>query len=183
MGVVVLILVAPVGGFDLLADPLGWLLVLLGIRSLPSGLPLRELVLALTGLALLVSVPLWTPAVVSAVAEADESLAWAVDLPRFAALGVLSLALARAAGAARDAGAQLWWRLVVVGFVVVTALPVLVFGGGLTGLDDVAGVAVAVVPLLVVVLGFAHSARGWAGGPAADPDAPRPPAGSSRGGR
>ena len=35
MGLVIIALRAEFGGYDALADPLGWLLVLLGVRTLP----------------------------------------------------------------------------------------------------------------------------------------------------
>jgi hypothetical protein len=170
MGVVVLLLVVPAGGFDLLADPLGWLLVLLGVRDLPRETPLWGALRATTVVAALASVPLWVPAVIEALEDADESLAWAANLPRLAFFVVLGLALAGAATAAGDRVAATCWRLVAAGGVVVVLLPALVFGGGLDQLDDAAGAAVALVPTVVVVLGFWHAGRRWAGGrPAPSP--------------
>ncbi|GAA5140231.1 hypothetical protein GCM10023340_00010 [Nocardioides marinquilinus] len=171
MGVVVLLLEAPAGGFDLLADPLGWLLVLLGVRDLPRAMPLRGALRAVSVVAAVASVPLWLPVVVEALEDADESLAWAANLPRLGFFVVLGLGLAGAATAAGDRVAGTCWRVVAGGGLVVVLLPALVFGGGLNQLDDAAGAAVALVPTVVVVLGFWHSGRRWAGGePAPSPD-------------
>lgn len=166
MGMVVILLVAPAGGFDIFADPIGWVLVLLGLRGLPASIELRGVLLVLGGLALLVSLPLWVPDVVDALDDADESLAWALDLPRFGCFLLLALALLRAAEAAGDRTARTWWGAVVVGLAAVVVLPVLIFGGGLDDLEGLAGVLVALVPVVMVVLLFAHSGRAWAGGDA-----------------
>ena len=182
MGMVVIALIAPVGGgFDLLANPLGWVLVLLGVRALPADLPWRSALLGVAALAGLVSLPLWVPDVVEALDDADEALAWAVNLPQFGCYALLSFVLAGAAAAAgRASGRDL------------VAHPVRRRPGrgraarpGLRrrprGLTDTAGVAVAVVPLAMIVLLFVHAGRAWAGADA--PDMQGPPAGSPGGGR
>ncbi len=182
MGMVVIAIIAPVGGgFDLLANPLGWVLVLLGVRALPADLPWRSALLGVAALAGLVSLPLWVPDVVEALDDADEALAWAVNLPQFGCYALLSFVLAGAAAAAGERAAETWWRTLFVGGLVVVGLPVLVFGGDLRGLTDTAGVAVAVVPLAMIVLLFVHAGRAWAGADA--PDMQGPPAGSPGGGR
>lgn len=170
MGMVVILLLVDAGGYDVLADPLGWLLVLHGIRLLPEDLELRTPLLGLAGLAAVVSVPLWVPAVVEALDDADESLAWVANLPQFGCYLLLAHVLSLAATAAGDKAAATWWRSVVLGLAAVVVLPVLIFGGGLTGLETAAGVLVGLVPTVMIVLLFAHSGRPWAG---ADP-APEP---------
>ncbi|WP_148615416.1 hypothetical protein [Nocardioides rubriscoriae] len=178
MGMVVILLVVPVGGYDVLADPLGWVLVVLGVRRLPEDVELRSTLLGVAVLAGLVSVPLWVPAVVDALDDADESIAWAVNLPQFGFYVLLSHTLFRAATAAGDKGAATWWSSLVLAFGAVVALPVLIFGGGLTGLEGLAGVLVGLTPTVAIVLAFVHSGRAWAGGEA---DARRPPTGRTRG--
>lgn len=163
MGLVVLVLSSTVNGYDIYVDPIGWLLVLYGLRTLPDEYELRFTLRYVGGVAAIASVPLWVPAVIDALGDADPSLAWAADLPRFGFLAVLCLALARSAEEARDRRGSAWWRTLLVGVIAVVALPVLVFGGGLTGLEATAGFSVALVPLVMIVLLFVHSGRAWAG--------------------
>ncbi|WP_139979632.1 hypothetical protein [Nocardioides litoris] len=161
-GVLLHLLFARLGGYDVLADPLGWVLVLVGLRALPPGFELRSSAIALAVLALVTSVPLWVPGVASAVEDADESLAWAVDLPRFGCYLVLALALSRVALAAGDRGAAGWWSTVVLALAAVVVLPVLVFGGGIDGLAPLATTLVGLVPTVVLVLLLVHAGRPWA---------------------
>lgn len=162
MGLIVVVLFAPIGDVDLLADPLGWLLVLGGLAHLPETLPLRGVSTALAALALAASIPLTVPAVRDALDDADDALAWAANLPWLLFLLTLALGLGRAAFEADDRRAAAWWRCAQVGAMALIALPVLVFGGGLTGLEDTTGVAVGVVPLAFVLLLFLHGSRPWA---------------------
>jgi hypothetical protein len=165
LGFVFLVLVTTVGGYDLYPDWFGWGLVLVGVRALPRDYPLRSALLYVGLVALAVAVPLWVPAVDDALADADESIAWALNLPRFGFAVLLALALARAAEAADARGPATWWRVLMVGNAVVAVLPVLVFGGGLEGLGVIAGTLVVVVPLTMTVALFWHSGRAWAGAP------------------
>ncbi len=166
MGMVVILLVVQAGEVDLLANPLGWVLVIVGVRQLPAAVDLRPTLLVLSGLALLVSLPLCVPSVVDALDDADESLAWALNLPQFGTYLLLSLALSRAAVEHGDRAAGAWWSTMVLGFAAVLVLPVLIFGGGLDGLEALAGLLVGLVPTVTIVLLFVHSSRAWAGAPA-----------------
>ena len=164
MGMVVILLLVVVGdGYDLLPNPLGWVLVVLGLRRLPPTVELRPVLGWLGLLAGVVSVPLWVPAVVDALDAADESLAWAVNLPQFGCYLLLAHALSRTAAAAGDKAAATWWRGLALGLGAVIALPVLIFGGGLAELEAPAGLLVGLVPTVMVVLLFVHSGRPWAG--------------------
>ena len=165
LGFVFLVLVTTVRGYDLYPDWFGWGLVLVGVRSLPRDYPLRGALLYLGVVALAVSVPLWVPSVDDALDDADESIAWALNLPRFAFAALLALALARSAQAANARGPATWWRVLVLGNAAVAVLPALVFGGGLDGLDTTAGTLVVAVPLAMTVALFWHSGRPWAGAP------------------
>ena len=165
LGFVFLVLVTTVQGYDLYADPFGWVLVLVGVRLLPRDFTNRWLLLYLGAIALAVSVPLWIPAVDDALADADASIAWALNLPRFGFAAVLALTLGRAAQAADARGPATWWRVLGFGNAAVAVLPVLVFGGGLESLDTTAGTLVVVVPLAMTVALFWHSGRTWAGAP------------------
>jgi hypothetical protein len=165
LGFVFLVLVTTVRGYDVYADWFGWGLVLVGVRALPHDYPLRTLLLALGLLALATSVPLWLPVVDDALADADEAIAWALNLPRFAFAAALALALARSAQASDARGPATWWRVLVIGNAAVAVLPVLVFGGGLEGLGTTAGTLVLLVPLAMTAALFWHSGRSWAGAP------------------
>lgn len=169
MGMIVILLVVQAGDVDLLANPLGWLLVLHGVRGLPRDLELRTPLLVVTALALVVSVPLAVPAVVDALDGTDESIAWAINLPQFGSYLLLSLALTRAATAAGERGPATWWSTMVLGYAAVLVLPVLIFGGGIEALEGLAGVLVALVPTATIVLAFFHCGRTWAGAPAPAP--------------
>jgi len=149
LGLVVVGLRAAVGGFDLLADPLGWLLVLAG----------------------LVAVPLWVPAVAEALLDADSALAWAANLPQLTATAGIGWALGEAAVADGDTGARAWLATAATLVAVAAVLPVLVFGGGLTALEVPTYVAAALSLLLLVVLLFVYAGRPWA---RPDPAGPSP---------
>lgn len=163
MGYVIIALFARQGGYDLLADPVGWVLVLLGVRRLPDPIA-RDTLLYVGALALAVSVPLWVPAVVEAIAREDASLAWAADLPALAFAGLLFHQLARAAqGAGERTTASVLHGLLTL-TVVVAVLPVLVFGAGADGLADLAGGSGQLLNLATVVVLFTYSGRTWATG-------------------
>lgn len=165
MGFVVIALTAPFAGYDALPDPLGWVLVLLGVRQLPADLERRRLLLALAGLAGLVAVPLWLPSVAEAVADTDPSLAWALTLPQLGFLGVLCHALAARATAAAHMPAARRFHLGTTLVVVVALLPVLVLGAGVDALATPAAVLAVGTVLFVVWQLFAWSGRTWAGAP------------------
>ena len=102
MGLVIVALHAEFGGFDALADPLGWVLVLLGVRDLPVDLESRRTLLGLAALAGAVSIPLWIPGVSDALYDTDPALLWAVNLPQLGFGGLLAHVLARRAADTED---------------------------------------------------------------------------------
>lgn len=162
MGLVVVVLSARFGGYDALADPLGWLLVLLGLHGLPVAVPHRTTLARLALLAGAVSAVLWFPAVTEDLYDTDASLGWAANLPQLAFTAVLCHALAAAAGAAGDDRAARRLRLLRTAVVVVGLLPVLVFGAGLSGLETTAYLAAGLVALGLIWVLFAVSGRDWA---------------------
>jgi hypothetical protein len=169
MGLVIVALQAPVaGGYDALPDPLGWLLVILGVRALPDDLPRRDLVVTLAWLAAAVSVPLWFPAVPDAAYDTHPSLGWALNLPQLGFAALLCHSLATRAMEAEDRKAGSWLRLAMAGFVAAAVLPVVVFGGGVGSLQSTMAVGAALVLLTLICLLFAYSARPWAAAPSAD---------------
>ncbi len=172
MGYVVIALFARQGGYDLLADPLGWTLVLLGVSRLPDPIA-RAALLYVGALALVVSVPLWVPSILETVAREDESLAWAADLPALAFAGSLFRQLGQTAQGAGDRTAATVLQGLVSLTVVVALLPVLVFGAGWSSLADLAGSSGQLLNLAAVVVLFSYAGRPWAGAP--QPTTPVPP--------
>ncbi|MGH3307072.1 MAG: hypothetical protein ACRDOX_05220 [Nocardioides sp.] len=163
MGLVIVALRAPLaGGYDALPDPLGWLLVIVGVRGLPADLPRRSQVVTLAWLAAVVSVPLWFPAVTDGAYATHPSLGWALNLPQLGFAALLCHSLATGAVAAEDRKAASWLRTAMAGFVVVAVLPVVVFGAGVASLELTAYVGATLVLITLIWLLFAYSARPWA---------------------
>jgi len=163
MGLVLVVLNAPAGdpGLDLLPDPVGWVLVLLGVSRLPERIAHRALMRAAAVVALVVSVLLWVPVTARPLLGLDDSLRWALDLPAPAFVLLLGLALGAAARDGADDQARGWWLLVVVGAGVTMLLPPVVYGAGVAALATVAvGVAVGTI-VACLVLCFAQSDRPW----------------------
>lgn len=163
MGLVIVALRAPlIGQYDALPDPLGWVLVVLGVRGLPADLPRRDAVVTLAWLAAVVSVPLWFPGFSDAAFAIHPSLAWALTLPQLGFAAVLCHSLATSANGAEDHKAASRLRLAMTGFIVAAVLPVIVFGAGAASLEATADVGAAVVLLALIWLLFSYSARPWA---------------------
>ena len=163
MGLVIVALRAPLaGGYDALPDPLGWLLVILGVRALPADLLRRDVVATLAWIAAAVSVPLWFPAVSDAAYATHPSLGWALNLPQLGFAALLCHSLAASAVAAEDRKAGSWLRLAMAGFVAAAVLPVVVFGAGVASLELTAYVGATLVLITLIWLLFAYSARPWA---------------------
>jgi hypothetical protein len=163
MGLVIVALRAPlIGEYDALPDPLGWVLVVLGVRGLPADLPRRDTVVTLAWLAAAVSVPLWFPGFSDAAFAIHPSLGWALTLPQLGFAAVLCHSLATSAVVAEDHKAASWLRLAMGGFVVAAVLPVIVFGAGVGSLELTADAGAAVVLLALIWLLFSYSARAWA---------------------
>ena len=78
LGLVIVVLVARFGGYDALPDPIGWLVVLWGVRRLPD----PALLLTLAGAALVVACAVWLPTTQDVLDRGDTSLRWAINLPQ-----------------------------------------------------------------------------------------------------
>lgn len=162
LGLVVVALVVDGDGWDLLPDPIGWALVLLGTRALP--VRRRGLLLATAAAALLVSAAVWPPGVVDRVAATDDSLSWALSLPQAAYAVLLSDGLRRAAADAGDRSRAAWFATTALLALVAALLPVPVLA---TGADSWGGIAVLAADLslvLLVVLTLSSARQPWAGG-------------------
>jgi len=162
MGLVIVVLVARFHGYDALPDPVGWLLVLLGVRALPAAVPHRDGLLGLGALAGLVAAVVWFPPVTEALYDADASLAWAANLPETLFAALLCHALAAVADPAGDVKAARWLRLGRTGMLVVAVLPVLVFGAGLGSFEVTSYVAAGLALVLLICLLFTYAGRPWA---------------------
>lgn len=162
MGLVIIVLSARFRGYDALADPVGWLLVAVGLAALPARIAHRGALLRLAALAGAVAAVVWFPAVTDALYDADPSLVWAANLPQVMFTALLCHSLAATAAEARDARASRWLRSARTGVVVVGLLPVLVFGAGLAAYEGETYVAAGIVAVLVTGLLFAYGSRPWA---------------------
>ncbi len=170
LGLLVIALQARVSGYDIYADPIGWLMVLAGLQGLKTAPAvrlggLRPTLWATAGVALVVSAVVWWPAVEESLTDGEPAIAWAANLPRFAFIAVLCHALAKQALAAggdeRAAAGWFSWAAIATGLVMIA--PVLVFGASWSWLGDTAAVAAQLVQLLVMVLCFVYGGRVWAG--------------------
>lgn len=160
MGLVVVLLTAAVNGYDVLADPLGWLLVLTGLSRLP--LPQHRALRTLATLSLVVSVVVWVPAARDALNVTDDALAWAASIPEILTLVLLSHALAGVARSAGDDRARSWLLTARLLMVVVLLLPPVVLGGGADSLIVATAVVSNLSLLLLIVVLFGYSGRPWA---------------------
>jgi hypothetical protein len=172
MGLVIVLLTVPVHRYDVLADPFGWLLVLVGLASLP--VPQRGTLRRLGVISLVVSAVVWVPAVRDALNVTDLALAWAAGLPELATVIVLAHALAQAAWGAGDSRARRWLLTARTLLVVTALLPAVVLGGGFDSWDSALGVVGSLSLLLLIVLLFRYSARPWARPADAPVDVPAP---------
>jgi hypothetical protein len=164
MGLVIVVVSARFGGYDALADPVGWALVVAGLLPLRSGLPLGGWALALAVVAGLVAVPLWLPAVAGRVSPSGQ---WGAGLPQTLCCLVLCIGLAQVAERTGDREAVrfgvLRWA-----FAVVAAGPVLVYGGGLDALAAPLAVLAVLTNVTFCYYLFKVSRRGY-GRTVADP--------------
>ena len=159
MGLVFLALFVRVNGeYDVIPDPVGWLLVLQGLGQLPAALPHRPALRTLGSVALLLSIALWFPGVAAGLEAEDVSLLWAANLPQLAFVALLCRALADLA----DGSARRWLRTATALTVVAALVPTLVLGTGEASLTDLVPLVGGAALLLVIVLLFRYAARPWA---------------------
>lgn len=167
-GLLLILLDVVIAGFDLLPDPFGWALVLVGVVALRPRLSTGTPVLAAAATAAVVSVPLWIPGVAETVSQADPALGWALSLPHVVFTVLFFHALQQLAKAAGNHDAAGWLQICWVGAVIVGVLPALLLPLGVGGpLLALAGVFSLLMGVLQVVLSFAYADRAWARGAAA----------------
>lgn len=160
MGLLIVVLVARYGEYDALADPLGWLLVLLGVRRMAD----RATLLPLAVVALLVAGAVWLPTTQDLLESSDASLRWALNLPQVLFCVALCRHLAGLADGADDRRARAWLRTALVFNVVLAVAPVLVFAASADDLLGSVYAAAGGVVLLLIVLLFTYAHRPWAPG-------------------
>ena len=158
MGLLVVALTARLHGYDALPDPVGWVLVLLGLRRLGLSRALSALAVA----ALVVSVVVWWPPAQDVLDALHPSLWWAATLPQLATCALLCRELAARATGAGDSRAAAWLRTATVLVVLSAVAPVLAFSAAVAD-DALAAVyaAAAGVVLLLIVLLFSCAGRPW----------------------
>ncbi|HEX4977728.1 MAG TPA: hypothetical protein VFV40_07670 [Nocardioides sp.] len=151
MGLVIVLVDAPFGGYDGVPDPAGWLLVLWGLARLRAVPAQRGGLLVLAVLCLVVSVATYPPQVSE---RLDASGGWALSLPQLA----FCVALASALG---PVAASLEGRLRVMRavFVALAIAPAVVIGGDLDALRSPLALVVAAANVYFVYLLFQASGR------------------------
>lgn len=169
MGLVIVVLVARFGGYDALPDPLGWLLVLWGVRRMPDPTVLVPLAIV----ALLVACAVWFPATQEALEANDPSIRWAANLPQVAFCVLLCRSLAGLAAEAGDIRAAAWQRTTMVLNLVLAIAPVIAFASERDDLLAAIYAGAAAVVLLLIVLLFAQAGRSWAPQATTDPGHPK----------
>lgn len=87
MGLVIVVIHADFGGWDGVPDPLGWILVILGLRGLAGAPPVLTLLAALAEVASIVSFP---PALLTQIPDSGQ---WMLTLPQTAFVILLALTL------------------------------------------------------------------------------------------
>jgi len=157
--------------YDALPDPIGWLLVITGVRALSAHLDV-DVVRWFAWTAFAVSVPLWLPQVNHLlVPEYNDSIEvsfqWFLALPQT----VFGLALARTIGRQaelqqpRDRFVAGRYGVLTWAFAALVVLPVVAYGGGVDSLVDPTLVAIGLVNVVFVYYLFRVHRREWLGGP------------------
>lgn len=161
MGLVIVLLSARFGSYDALADPIGWMVALLGLRGL-ADLPDRRLVTGLAVAALVVSAVLWWPATQAWLDGEDPSLRWALALPQLGFQATVCRGLARRAAAASEPTAARWLTTAWSAVALMAVLPLVAIALRSAAVESTTNVAAALASILVVWLLFAYGSRPWA---------------------
>lgn len=149
--------------YDPLADPVGWLFVLVAVSRL--ALEQRRLLVATAAACLVISIPTWFPSVVNGLADVDASLSWAVqDVPGLLFLTLLCRLLADAARPVHRKGYIRFATLSVLFAIMVAVTPVAYAASGdvRTWIATVGVIGLQLSELWLVWSLFSHASRSWA---------------------
>lgn len=160
IGLLIIMLIPDFRGYDVLPDWLGWLLVLAGSAMLTRGLPSRAPVLWAAGLAAVSAFAIWPPQWGDVILDQEKGILWAILLPQV--IWSVLFALAMAGFAVRDPAAAIWWKYLALVSVAVGVLPVIVYGGGVKGLESTLATLNVLALVGTMILAFWHSSRPWA---------------------
>lgn len=143
MGLVIVFLDVGSGGWDWVADPVGWVLVLMGLAPAKERLPAYAGLAGSAWVCLAVSVLTLSPDSIDTI---DPTLGWLFSLPTLA----FSFLLCDSLADVTDGSLALRFRWLRVVFVVVAILPGLVYLGGLEWLTVPAAVAAVLANVVLV---------------------------------
>lgn len=157
--------------YDALPDPVGWLLVVTGVRRLRPHLDV-DVLTWLAWVSFAISVPLWFPQLNHLLVpeyndSIDVSLQWFLSLPQT----VFSLALARTIGRTaelqqpRDTFVAGRFGVLTWGFGALVVLPAIAYGGGVDALVDPTLLGIGLVNVAFIYYLFRVHRREWLGGP------------------
>lgn len=152
MGLVIVYLDVPPDGFDWVADPFGWLLVILGLAPLKGALPNHVGLTVTAWICLAFAIVSWpegSPATLS------PAIGWLFSIPTLAWCFLISDAVADAT----EGRLRLVMLALRNAFVVVAALPGLVYLAGADWLSVPAEVLILVANVLLLVALWAASSR------------------------
>jgi hypothetical protein len=155
MGLVIVFLTARFGGYDALPDPVGWGLAIAGLVTLRTRVPHGGTLLWLAAIAGVISVPLVVPQVNDAMSPAGQ---WGVGVPQTVFCVMLCISLATLAERAGEPEA-VRFGLLRTGYLVVLALPVLVYGGNVVTLETPMAVLSVLCNVALVYYTFKVSRR------------------------
>ncbi|MFL6157677.1 MAG: hypothetical protein ACJ72D_16405 [Marmoricola sp.] len=182
--------------YDALPDPLGWVLVLVGLKALRPYVDV-DVATWCAWVALLVSIPLWLPQVTELLPSIPEhlrtqhqldqatkaaSIAWAFALPQSA----MSLLLVRRISEdgivqePRDVFVAGRFGVLTWGLIAVIVLPPIAYGGDVENLITPTLIGIGLVNVVLIYYLFRVHRREWLGGPGPLLVAPRNPDGTRR---
>jgi hypothetical protein len=163
--------------YDGLADPIGWILVIAGVRGLCAVAAGFDAARWSAWVAGAVSIPLWVPQFSH---QLSDSGAWAFSMPQTLFCLLLAKGIAEGAATAEPGDRYLPTRfgLLMWAFALLVVLPPIAIGGDIAQLDDVTVAAAFVVNLAFIYYVFRVHRRTWLGGPGPLLIHPRPRRGS-----
>jgi hypothetical protein len=167
--------------YDALPDPLGWLLVLSGMKALRRHLDV-DVAYWLAWVALAVSIPLWFPQLTEHLPEIPKhlktaaeltqatkaaSIKWAFSLPQWAMslLLVRSIGLEGASRQPRDVFVAGRFGVLTWGLGALIVLPPIAYGGDVENLIGPTEILIGLVDLALSYYLFRVHRREWLGGP------------------